>query len=268
MHYKTSNFLQGLYTGKKITGNRDRIIEHSRKKYSQDRSTVENMIIEKSRELEEELRAESQSFFNADKDDRKNNSVVSYGAVAAAQGENSDRAGKSSGEEVRSFNSIKEKKPEVQSEDKSLESNSPKAENEKEKKPRFLRWQNIIGIKYIKSKPRGGIKWFVGDKIDEETLQEQGIVIDEKGREMIEVMDKIYPHADKPAIKKDRNSDDKKPDSGDKGDGEAKDSKKERENDKPAGSPASSNSQDTPAVNKNSGDNGKLLSEGVAVDLN
>ncbi|MDD3086630.1 MAG: hypothetical protein PHH45_01655, partial [Patescibacteria group bacterium] len=240
----------------------------SRKKYSQDRSTVENMIIEKSRELEEELRAESQSFFNADKDDRKNDSVVSYGAVAAAQGENSDRAGKSSGEEVRSFNSIKEKKPEVQNQGRVAESDSPKTDNEKEKKPRFLRWQNIIGDKIYKEQTaRGGIKWFVGDKIDEETLQEQGIVIDEKGREMIEVMDKIYPHADKPAIKKDRNSDDKKPDSGDKGDGEAKDSKKERENDKPAGSPASSNSQDAAAVNKSSGDNGKLLSEGVAVDL-
>ena len=252
----------------KITGNRDRIIEHSRKKYSQDRSTVENMIIEKSRELEEELRAESQSFFNADKDDRKNDSVVSYGAVAAAQGENSDRAGKSSGEEVRSFNSIKEKKPEVQNQGRVAESDSPKTDNEKEKKPRFLRWQNIIGDKIYKEQTaRGGIKWFVGDKIDEETLQEQGIVIDEKGREMIEVMDKIYPHADKPAIKKDRNSDDKKPDSGDKGDEEAKDSKKERENDKPAGSPASSNSQDDAAVNKSSGDNGKLLSEGVAVDL-
>jgi len=63
----------------------------------------------------------------------------------------------------------------------------------KERKARFLKWQNIIGDKIYKEQTaRGGVKWFVGQKITPEMFVEQGISVDEAGSQMLKTMEKAY----------------------------------------------------------------------------
>jgi hypothetical protein len=254
----------------KISGNRDRIIDHSRTKYSQDRSTVENMIIEKSRELEEELRSESGSFFNTRKNNQSDSSVVSYGAVAAKQGENRSRENRSDVKESQAPVVDKPKVSEIKSKEERLEINN-RARTEKEKKPRILRWQNIIRNKIYKEQTaRGGIKWYVGDEIDKKTLEEQGITIDEKGREMIGIMDKIYSHKNKVGEKSKKNTDDEKPKSDNKNGDDKNDENKTKNEERLEKSERSKklfNNGKTRVANYNEGEDGNLLFEGVSVDL-
>ncbi|TSC94512.1 MAG: hypothetical protein Athens101428_261 [Candidatus Berkelbacteria bacterium Athens1014_28] len=149
----------------KITGNRDRIIDFSREKYSSNRAEVEAMIIAKSKELEDELRNEAEAF---------------------AGGKNST-----------SFTSNDNKFSAPVTSDKKIEKarvEEKKTEEEKPtEKPRLIKWQNIIGEKLYKEQTaRGGVKWYVGQKIDPVELTEQGIVIDENGKKMIDLMEKVY----------------------------------------------------------------------------
>jgi len=167
----------------KITGNRDRIIALSREKYSVDRAVVEGMIIEKARELEEELKAEAQGLY----------------------AEKSSSAETSTTSKVTGMVSKEEKKngaPDTASEPTATEAPSAidagakiktAVTREKELKPRLLKWQNIIADKIYKEQTaRGGVKWYVGTEIDPELFAEQGISVDEKGRQMIGLMEKIY----------------------------------------------------------------------------
>jgi len=156
-----------------ISGNRDRIIALSREKYSTDRSVVEGMIIEKAKELEEELRTESAAFFNS--------------------------SGKNEPAAVNYLPKARTPEPQVSNNEGNIKPEEVKIEQPvvpeplKEKKPRLLKWQNIIGNKIYKEQTaRGGVKWYVGAEINPAEFEEQGIAIDEKGKEMIALMEKVY----------------------------------------------------------------------------
>jgi len=155
-----------------ITSNRDRIITLSREKYSTNRAVVENMIVEKTKELEDELRAQSEAYFQ-DKDS-SNAKPISYVPAKELKADNKKEVIAEEGD---------------QGEKKQTE---PPGEP-KEKKLRPLKWQNIIGDKIYKEQTaRGGVKWYVGTEIDPNLFAEQGIVVDEKGKQMMELMEKVY----------------------------------------------------------------------------
>lgn len=243
----------------KITGNRDLIIDHSRSKYSQDRATVENMIIEKSRELEDELRAEADSYFKtADDNDRPKEMAVNYGAAAVAQG-SSDRKSRSVENRVdKKLEDIKE-------------ADNPKDEKkDKTSSPRILKWENIIGNKIYKEQTaRGGIKWYVGQDLDKNLLDEQGIEIDEKGQQMIDMMKKIYPAGKEKKVDRKKDDNDKTPprDSLKNNDQFRKD-KNKKEEDKDNKGNQNQQAKKSESKNEDSTTDGMLLSEGVAVNLN
>jgi hypothetical protein len=66
---------------------------------------------------------------------------------------------------------------------------------QEEKKPKELKpikYQNILAGKLYKERTaRGGVKWFLGEEIDEEKLEKSGTIIDDTARELIELSKNI-----------------------------------------------------------------------------
>jgi len=184
-----------------MSGNRDRIVELSRRNYAADRAEVEAMIVEKSKELEDELKAESEAF-HAERSGASSNSNFarkSYSAPASAQYSPS-HAGSSTTASVSTTNTSGSADSSSPGESVANSSAKPferqgavEDKPEKELRPRFLKWQNIIGNKVYKEQTaRGGVKWYVGQEINPEMFEEQGISIDEQGKKMIDISGKVY----------------------------------------------------------------------------
>ncbi|MFA5158392.1 MAG: type IV secretion system DNA-binding domain-containing protein [Patescibacteria group bacterium] len=170
-----------------VSGNREQIVEKSRRKYSTSRDEVESMIIEKSRELEEELKAESDQYF-------ANRSDANSGGPATVP----QSARPSTPEPIATDGPIEKVGAKSQARTpveaaQTKESEPTLTIKPKTDKPRYLKWQNIIGNKIYKEQTaRGGVKWYVGQEISPEMFEEQGIVVDEKGDKMIDLMEKVY----------------------------------------------------------------------------
>ncbi|MCX6812835.1 MAG: type IV secretion system DNA-binding domain-containing protein [Candidatus Berkelbacteria bacterium] len=204
----------------KISGNLERIIESSRKKYASDRAAVESMIMEKSLELENELKAESDASHFVSRDDKER--PVHYGSPAT-----------SPSAEVKA----PEKTPDAENQNNEnviLETIAEKADD----KNRILKWQNIIGDKIYKEQTaRGGVKWYVGQEALPEKFEEQGIIVDDAGKKMIELMKRVYKTKELP--------------------------KELEKKDDDGGQIAEKNNSDNATA-----DNSKVLDEGVAVNIN
>jgi len=165
-----------------ISGNRDEIVQLSREKYASDRKDVELMIVEKSQQLENELKAEANEYFN----NKKSGSSQSD-FRAEDRGFQKPRASFDKPEAPAKTN--------VADQIQTNETVASETEQtvEEDKKPRFLRWKNIIGDKVYKEQTaRGGIKWYVGQKITPEMFEEQGITLGKNGKEMIGIMEQAY----------------------------------------------------------------------------
>lgn len=207
-----------------LTGNTEKIIDHSRKKYSNERAYVEQMIMNRSKAEQLELMAEAEAY-------------KSGGLEALLVKKKVEPTSSDSQSSIRSIPGYEEYRPSVASANKiaseakpALEAAEPEAEpapiapaqvqkaadavadssvatqaekgaskdaqessggepeEKKEKKTRFLRYQNIIGDKVYKEQTaRGGIKWYIGEDIDRTKFEEAGIIIDENGERMIEL---------------------------------------------------------------------------------
>ncbi|MEI6144393.1 MAG: type IV secretion system DNA-binding domain-containing protein, partial [Candidatus Berkelbacteria bacterium] len=182
----------------KLSGNRDTIIETSRKNYAANRSEVEAMIVEKSRELEEELKSESEDYFA-----NRSNPAASVDKVPDKQFERPSRpvVREAAPEKVAAVSQPVPASPvaaaapsvSVSADPVNQLTEETAQEVPKERKARFLKWQNIIGDKIYKEQTaRGGVKWFVGQKITPEMFVEQGISVDEAGSQMLKTMEKAY----------------------------------------------------------------------------
>ncbi len=210
----------------RITGNNEKIIAHSRQKYSRDRAYVEEMILNRSKEEQEELKAEAELYKeggleallvkkkpvdNKVKDsaitkpitkpqiDYKNTVEKVEDTKVETKGEETTKSNQAEHDEIiQNQKSEASKvtaephstplKKEVTSE---LEIDTPHDANTeaiKEKKPRYLKYQNILGNKIYKEQTaRGGVKWFIGEDIDEERFAEVGIVVDDSSKKMIKL---------------------------------------------------------------------------------
>jgi len=231
----------------KISGNRDEIIELSRKKYSSDRNEVESMIMEKSREIEDELKVEAENYFN----NRGSNQ------------QNSNRSIPSGKETQRSsFQSTAVKPIQMPQSDPPQQTDSGLAFVEKQKepdrgagvelkeerRPRILKWQNIIGNKLYKEQTaRGGVKWYVAQDINPELFEQQNMSIDDKSEKMIKNMEKVYGLKIKTKKSDDTNED-------------------VNTSEKKSAQLEKNNSTITKNIAENSTDN-KTFEEGVAIDI-
>ncbi len=100
----------------------------------------------------------------------------------------------------------------------------------KERKPRYLKHENIIGNKiYKEHTSRGGVKWYVGEEIDTKELDEVGVIVTDDAKKMMELTKKV---AVKPKNES-RNSGNKKKKDGNKSDrsgGASRSDKKQPDN--------------------------------------
>lgn len=239
----------------KISGNRDQIIELSRKKYASSRAEIESMIIQKSRELEEELKVESENYFN----NRSNGGETSKAASGDLLPPESTVSKMVFGAPAIQQRSDEQDKPVGSG---SRTEVTPKKDSDK--KPRFLKWQNMIGDKIYKEQTaRGGVKWYVGQDISPEMFEEQGISIDESGKKMIGTMEKAYNVKIKTgADKSGKNDDEPGGDGGKEDETSAFPVKEEKKNDAVPASVQAKQSEATDTVKDEN-----PLQEGVAVSL-
>jgi hypothetical protein len=212
-----------------LTGNTEKIIEHSRKLYAKPRADIERRIAERSELEQQEAAAEAEAFKEggleavltmkkdrgvevdeklADFANEVNTRKKEAGAAAIGGASNDDKAkeeaqGKAEEAEtpkvpnITSTSAVSKtlEKPQTVSDDEArTKSEEVKKDGGevKEKKPRVFKYQNIIGDKVYKEQTaRGNVKWYVGDDIDIPALEENGTEINESAKKMIELAHKV-----------------------------------------------------------------------------
>ena len=171
----------------RLTGNLEKVLTLSHERYSNTRANVEQMIMARSNEEEEELRAEAEAF----KKGGLEGLLLHKGAEPASQTP-----------PVPTRESSPTQPPVYQSPLPQTEvepaapamPEAPEQKEPKEEKPRVLKYQNILNGRIYKERTaRAGVKWFFGEELDTAKLAESGITIDESGHKMIEIMNKLSP---------------------------------------------------------------------------
>lgn len=192
----------------KLTGNTEKIIDQSHKKYSTMRSVIEEQIANRSKEEERELKAEAEAFKQGGLEAllTKNNKNISIkdskfekAVERKAEPEKAAEPVKAAGE-----NGYAERKENVVSYEKVEPTNGapsgpvsaletePDTEKESNSKPRVFKFQNIIEDRIYKEQTaRGGVKWFIGEDIDLEKNKELGVEITDNAMKMMELAKKV-----------------------------------------------------------------------------
>ncbi|MFA6531950.1 MAG: DUF87 domain-containing protein [Patescibacteria group bacterium] len=201
----------------KLTGNAEKVVAFSREHYSNPRFYVEEQISQRANQEETEMREEAELFKKG-----------GLQALLSHQGSTSDSSAAPSlratavsapvptpaqtpasvptrdtapAPVVRDHAFVGVQKtilPNVAPADKPVlneDSQSSEQAGEidtKKNKPRVLRYQNIIGDKLYKEQTaRGGVKWYVGEDIDEEKWKEAGLEVTDQARKMIKLAEKV-----------------------------------------------------------------------------
>lgn len=200
----------------RITGNIETIINQTHTQYATSRSVVEAEIERRSKEDEEEMKAEAEAFRQGGLEallvkksrsaDTTRPESRSSGAAAteeeiptpeveAEETKKEDAASDEveAGVPASAESGMREKKEEVSTEKKNFDmAGESGQETEKDRKPRILRYQNIIGDKIYKEQTaRGGVKWYVGEEIDREKLDELGVGVTPEAEKMINLAKKV-----------------------------------------------------------------------------
>ena len=174
----------------RLTGNLEKVLGLSHEKYSNTRAAVEAMMQSRVQEEEQELRAEAEVF--------KQGGLEALLTRKGMTSNSSDYAPRKP--EIAQPQSLTQ----TQSSMPAAVQNQPVALAEptnisdeplpkKEEKLRVLKHENIIGDKLYKERTaRGGVKWYFGEPLDENQLNDSGIIIDEKGQKMIKIMSKVF----------------------------------------------------------------------------
>lgn len=175
----------------KITGNAEKVTEISRVKYSKDRAYVEQQIINKSLKEQKEIIEEAEAF--------KSGGLEALLTKKSAGPEKTESEKSPQKEVMRQENKeagdSEVQKGENKREDKIKDKSDPdKPEDINENKKRILKYQNIIGdLLYKEQTARGGLKWYIGEPMDEDKLFETGIIIDDSARRMINLATRVRP---------------------------------------------------------------------------
>ncbi len=193
----------------KLSGNLDAVIKQSREKYSNTRANVQESIMQRSHQEEEELKAEAEAF-------RQGGLEALLIKKPAAVVENKPR--QDSDEEVEhtpvQVKWINPDEPETKAEPDLSDEISPAGQSpalwaapntlntpitpnpasDKPSGPRTIKYDSILDGKIYKERTaRGGVKWYLGEEIDEEKLAKSKITLDDTARKIIELSKKVLP---------------------------------------------------------------------------
>ena len=183
---------QTLPPSEKITGNAEEITELSRKRYSKPRALVEQKIADRTLKEQQEMMAEAEAFKSGGlaalltkKDKDEGEQKVNYNHDSKHD-QNEQKVEKPVGEsQVRERGEIEVKK-------------NQSSEKPREEKSRILKYQNIIGDSIYKEQTaRGGVRWYIGEPIDQDKLVETDIEITEPAKKMIDLAHKTASKSDR-----------------------------------------------------------------------
>jgi len=190
----------------KLSGNLEKVIAHSRQSYSNTRAQIEQELIDRNKEEEERMKREAELFKSGGLEallTQKGGSVVDVGQQPAA-----DRSFSTESKAQPTTSSHPLTAPAAQShvsepspiiaektnDNRGVaapeETNKTDQNNEPEKPsgPRVVRHENILNGKLYKERTaRGGVKWYIGEEVDEEKLRKGGTIVDDKARELVEL---------------------------------------------------------------------------------
>ncbi len=211
----------------KITGLAETVINLSRKKYAKERALVEAAIEGTTTQELEDAVAEAKAFKEGGLEavltmKKKKGHDVSRVEEASNKLKNPKESDKKKNNpenekqrERRSLKPIKneeekDNKPKVKEKDEERREKTPEehgsktnpstkpqddtetASDGKPKKKKVFKHENIIGDKIYKEQTaRGGVKWYIGEKIEVKELEESGVEIDDEGKKMIEIAKKV-----------------------------------------------------------------------------
>ena len=196
----------------KLSGNIDAVIKQSREKYSNTRTAVQDSILQRSRQEEEELKAEAEAFRQGGleallvKKPASNPTAQSRTTVEATIKEEEpteDREEEFKPVQVKWINPDEDAKSDMASE--TIDESSPNILNTpitpntptpepKPSGPRTIKYDSILhGRIYKERTARGGVKWYLGEEIDEEKLAKSKITLDNTARKIIELSQKVSP---------------------------------------------------------------------------
>jgi len=157
------------------------------------------------------------------KDKKSGNRKVGGGSTEKRQERVAENLKVSKSEVGVPTESVGKKKPEVREKKvaSELERMDEKVKNEpeeqieegekKERKPRYLKHENLIGDRvYKEHTARGGVKWYVGEDVEPAELEEVGVIITDDGKKMIELAKKVYKKPEENKSKKRKKSGNKK----------------------------------------------------------
>jgi len=178
----------------RLTGNLEKVLNLSHERYSNTRANVEQMIMGRSLEEEEELRAEADAFKKGGLEGlllHKGVEPVNHPSPELSK----EPRDKSSNLPSSSPTSAVQNSQAIQTNDKSDAApvyEASELKEPKEEKPRVLKYQNILdGRIYKERTARAGVKWYFGEELNQDKLAESGILIDDSGKKMIEIMNKL-----------------------------------------------------------------------------
>ena len=178
----------------KLSGNLERVITHSRESYSHTRSQIEQELIDRNKEEEERMRREAELFKSGGLEallTNRGGTIVEVEKPTIIS--ETKEAEQQSSREAENINELKtETSGGVVAEEEAEKPSSREAEENSEPVkptgPRVVRHENILNGKLYKERTaRGGVKWYIGEEIDEEKLRKGGTIVDDKARELVEL---------------------------------------------------------------------------------
>lgn len=179
----------------KLSGNIEKIIDTSRSKYAGMREEVENQIEGRTKEEEKELLAEAEAF-------RKGGLEA---LLVKKDDNNTQESDELSDEKIAQ--DVKVMEPETKKDDREVpekekrKNNNEEKETAKKDKPRVFKYQNIIGDKIFKEQTaRGGVKWYVGEDIDIQKMEEMGMEMPDAGKKMMDLAKRVNGNSTKKSI--------------------------------------------------------------------
>jgi len=198
----------------KLSGNIDAVIKNSHERYSNTRTFVQDSIYQRSKEEEAELKAEAEAFkqggleallvkknIPVNKDQplpNKEKEPEEDYKTTPVQWINPDDDTKEKHKKEEQENALQNQvKSEEAVIDKPVVSNADGEAGETEEanrsnEPKVIKYENILnGRLYKERTARGGVKWYLGEEIDEEKLMKSHTIIDEKGKKLIELSAKV-----------------------------------------------------------------------------
>lgn len=192
----------------KLTGNLDKVINRSHDIYSSKRVEVENAINHRSTEEEHELKAEAEAFKKGGLEAillKKGQPFIGshHDQVGLEQKpiakpvEIEDRKIELPQIEIPNTLDKKEEPIELQPTNTDNHDGAEDLLKKEPREPKVIKYQNILyGKVYKERTARGGVKWYLGEDIDEEKLAKSGTIIDDDGRKLIDLSLKV-PAPDK-----------------------------------------------------------------------